>query len=616
MHRLISLVLGALALLALVVVALLALTGSSRAQATIAAPELLEPADGAQLQEFGVSLRWLNPPGATQYYLEVIPAPSTEGGPPDGPAITLVRDIDTSFTIEPPVLGQGNYLLLPDMTYTWRVQLSDSSSFAPPGDGSYGPAAQRTFRTPAASSGSIRLLQPASGSMVNSATPLLRWEDGNANVFYYEVQLSKDVVFNTGGVPSNVPVYWELVHGGATDPLNSYQVRKEYPLDGDSHYFWRVRPRVQGDGSPLLWSRIYSFRTPAGQLGVERVFPEVTFQRLTNMVQPDDGSGRFFATEQQGIVYVFREGRQAEVFLDIRSKVLTRGNEEGLLGLALDPNFRENRYFYLYYSASNPRRAVVSRFAARADDPDRADAATEVVIMEVPQPYSNHNGGQLAFGPDGYLYLGPGDGGSGGDPSGNGQNLGTLLGKILRIDVRGVRDGYSIPPDNPFVGVPGARPEVWAYGMRNPWRFSFDSATGRLWAADVGQNAWEEVNRVERGGNYGWNVMEGRHCFKPSSGCDRSGLILPLAEYSHSDGCSVTGGFVYRGQRVASLQGAYLYADYCSGKVWALWQQADGSVSNQEILDTNLQIASFAQDLAGEVYILSHNQGIYRFVRQ
>ena len=585
-------------------------------QATIAAPELLEPADGAQLQEFGVSLRWLNPPGATQYYLEVLPAPSTEGGPPDGPAITLVRDIDTSFIIEPPVLGEGNYLLLPDMTYTWRVQLSDSSSFAPPGDGSYGPAAQRTFRTPAVSSGSIRLLQPASGSVVNSSTPLLRWEDSNANVFYYEVQLSKDVVFNTGGVPSNVPVYWELVHGGATDPLNSYQVRKEYPLDVDSHYFWRVRPRVQGDGRPLLWSRIYSFRTPAGQLGVERVFPGVTFQRLTNMVQPDDGSGRFFATEQQGIVYVFREGGQAEVFLDIHSKVLTRGNEEGLLGLALDPNFRENRYFYLYYSAGNPRRVVVSRFTARADDPDRADAATEAVIMEVAQPYSNHNGGQLAFGPEGYLYLGPGDGGSGGDPSGNGQNLGTLLGKILRIDVRGVRDGYSIPPDNPFVGVPGARPEVWAYGMRNPWRFSFDSATGRLWAADVGQNAWEEVNRVERGGNYGWNVMEGRHCYKPSSGCDQSGLILPLAEYSHNDGCSVTGGFVYRGQRLASLQGAYLYADYCSGKVWALWQQADGSVSNEEILDTNLQIASFAQDLAGEVYILSHNQGIYRFVRQ
>ena len=258
----------------------------------------------------------------------------------------------------------------------------------------------------------------------------------------------------------------------------------------------------------------------------------------------------------------------------------------------------------------------MSRFAARADDPDRADATTEAVIMEVAQPYSNHNGGQLAFGPDGYLYLGPGDGGSGGDPSGNGQNLGTLLGKILRIDVRGVRNGYRIPPDNPFVGVQGARPEVWAYGMRNPWRFSFDSATGRLWAADVGQNAWEEVNRVERGGNYGWNVMEGRHCYKPSSGCDRSELILPLAEYSHNDGCSVTGGFVYRGQRLASLQGAYLYADYCSGKIWALRPQSDGSVSNEEILDTNLQIASFAQDLAGEVYILSHNQGIYRFVRQ
>ena len=358
---------------------------------------------------------------------------------------------------------------------------------------------------------------------------------------------------------------------------------------------------------------------PLPSLRVERAFPNLDFRRLTNLFQPPDAGDLFFATEQAGVVRVFPNNpnpAEAAVFLDIRDKVSEENNEEGLLGLAFHPQYAANGHFYVYYSASSPRRSVVSRFTVDRDNPLVADPDTEAVIIWIPQPYGNHNGGQLAFGPGGYLYIGLGDGGSGGDPRGNGQNLSTLLGSILRIDPSHSSDdlNYTIPSDNPFIGVDGARGEIWAYGLRNPWRFSFDRETGALWTGDVGQNRLEEVHLIERGLNYGWNVMEGSLCFSPPRDCDDSGLEPPIAEYGRADGCSITGGYVYRGSAMPSLAGAYVYADYCSGRIWGLRYNGQ-SVTEQALLaDTDLRITSFGEDAEGNLYVLSRNEGIYRLI--
>ncbi len=361
--------------------------------------------------------------------------------------------------------------------------------------------------------------------------------------------------------------------------------------------------------------------TPLQPVGVSPAFPNLGFERLTNLAQPSGEDNLLFVTEQAGIIQGFvNDPTVAEsfVFLDITNRVSTKGNEEGLLGMAFDPDYSENGRFYVYYSASNPRRSVLSRFHAPSNDTDSADADNEVIIMEIPQPYSNHNGGQLAFGPDGYLYVGLGDGGSAGDPKSNGQDLGTLLGSVLRIDVSRETDrpGYGIPNDNPFSGVEGARGEIWAYGLRNPWRFSFDRETGELWLGDVGQHLWEEIDLIEKGGNYGWNVMEGEHCFRPKTGCDTAGLEPPVFEYGSEEGCSVIGGYVYRGNGLPSLWGAYVYADYCSGSIWAL-RQEDGSVTDQRLIGRlGRQITSFGQDREGNLYVLTQNSGIYELVER
>ena len=360
---------------------------------------------------------------------------------------------------------------------------------------------------------------------------------------------------------------------------------------------------------------------PLQPMEVSPAFPNLSFERLTNLAQPE-GEGRWlFVSEQAGTIHGFANApdvAESFVFLDITDRVSTRGSEEGLLGLAFDPEYAENGRFYLYYSASNPRRSVVSRFQVNKEDPTQADVDSEVIVMEIPQPYSNHNGGQLAFGPDGYLYIGLGDGGSAGDPMSNGQDLGTVLGSVLRIDVSRETDrpGYGIPNGNPFSGVEGAREEIWAYGLRNPWRFSFDRETGDLWLGDVGQRLWEEIDLIEKGGNYGWNIMEGAHCFRPKTGCDAGGLEAPVLEYSSDEGCSVIGGYVYRGDRLPSLWGAYVYADYCSGSIWAL-RYKDGSITDQRLIarfDGN--ITSFGEDGEGNLYILTQSSGMYEFVTE
>ncbi len=321
---------------------------------------------------------------------------------------------------------------------------------------------------------------------------------------------------------------------------------------------------------------------------------------------PFEGN-RVFVADQGGAVFTLDlDGGNEDILLDIRSQVSRGGNEEGLLSVALDPAFASNRHLWAYYSAANPRRSVLSRFTVGQFE---ADPATELVVLEVEQPFSNHNGGAIRFGPDGMLYLGLGDGGSGGDPLGSGQDRTTLLGSIIRIDVRNASAGtpYVVPADNPFASEEGAAPEIWAYGLRNPWRMAWDGGT--LWLGDVGQNAIEEISIATRGANLGWNRLEGNQCFQ--GGCSSDGTVLPVAVYGHAGGrCSVSGGLVYRGAQTPEIAGSYLYGDFCSGEIWAL--PTDGS-SQPVIVATGLgNVASFGVGPAGEVYVLRFGQPIVR----
>ena len=342
---------------------------------------------------------------------------------------------------------------------------------------------------------------------------------------------------------------------------------------------------------------------------------------MVHLTYPDDGSNRLFLVLQPGRVLVFDNDpniSSVETFLDIRDVVSDRGEEEGLLGMAFDPQYSANGYFYVYYSASPPRRSVISRFSTSANDPNRADPASEHILLEVLQPYSNHNGGHLVFGPDEYLYIGLGDGGAGSDPHEHGQDTSTFLGTILRIDVSsvGLEGAYRIPPDNPFAGSDvGAREEIWAYGLRNPWRFTFDRETGHLWAGDVGQDRFEEIDIIRPGLNYGWNIMEGFHCFRDSD-CNQEGLELPVVEYGRGGGCSVTGGYVYRGSRLPSLYGAYVYADFCSGKIWAMRHDGIQVTEHMEIVDASFSVPAFGEDRSAELYILSFDGSIYRLAER
>jgi glucose/arabinose dehydrogenase len=334
------------------------------------------------------------------------------------------------------------------------------------------------------------------------------------------------------------------------------------------------------------------------------------------LVNAGDGSGRLFVVEKSGLIEIIKNGEVAPgPFLDIRDIVGSTGSEQGLLGLAFDPQYQENGYFYVNYTDIQGN-TVIARYSVTSFNADRADAESEKRLIYVDQPFANHNGGEMVFGPDGYLYIGLGDGGSGGDPHGNGQSTNTLLGKILRIDVDH-GDPYSVPVDNPFVNG-GGNLDIWAYGLRNPWRFSFDLLTHDLYIGDVGQDMWEEIDFLlagsPGGSNFGWNYMEGTHPYQSSPPAGLK-LIPPVAEYSHNNGCSVTGGYVYRGKELPDWQGVYLYGDYCSGKVWGLLHMPDGSWKNALLFETTARISSFGEDEAGEIYLVDISGTIYRLSR-
>jgi Glucose / Sorbosone dehydrogenase len=335
------------------------------------------------------------------------------------------------------------------------------------------------------------------------------------------------------------------------------------------------------------------------------------------VVNAGDGSGRLFVVEQAGRIRIVRDGALVEApFLDIQS-LISSGGERGLLGLAFAPGYPTDPRFYVDYTDTSGN-TVISSFTVPAATPDQADPDSERILLQVDQPFPNHNGGALAFGPDGDLYIGMGDGGSGGDPLGNGQSLTTLLGKILRIRPGGPGVSgptYTVPPDNPFVNDASARSEIFAYGLRNPWRLSFDRASGDLWIGDVGQDAWEEVDRWPAGAgwtsgpDFGWNVMEGRHCYKPVADCSRTGLVEPVAEYGHGQGCAIVGGYVGRNRDEPALYGGYVFGDDCSGNIWAVDAANPEAQPPVLLVDSGHMISSFGEDEAGRLYLTDLSSG-------
>lgn len=355
---------------------------------------------------------------------------------------------------------------------------------------------------------------------------------------------------------------------------------------------------------------------PPTSMKTTPAFGDLSFSHPVQVTHAGDGSNRLFVVEKKGRIRAFPNtpgvtSGQVTVFLDITDRVDGGPNEAGLLSVAFHPKYAQNGQLFVNYTGTKAGKLTtfISRFTVSSGDSDKADATSESKLMDFTQPYGNHNGGQIAFGPDGFLYIGNGDGGAANDPLGAGQDRQTRLGKILRIGVDGQTGqlAYEIPADNPFATNPAqGLPEIYAWGVRNPWRFSFDRLTGQLWAADVGQNKWEYVHIIEKGKNYGWNIVEGSHCFNPAVGCNKDGLEMPVVEYDHSAGKSITGGFVYRGKKHPSLVGAYVYGDYSSRKIWAVRYEADKAPVVTPLVSSTLTISSFGEDEAGELYVVDY----------
>ncbi|QDU93087.1 PQQ-dependent sugar dehydrogenase [Lignipirellula cremea] len=374
-----------------------------------------------------------------------------------------------------------------------------------------------------------------------------------------------------------------------------------------------LSPAFAQELQPVDTSRLIGSPDPL-PLETRPAFPPLKFERPIELTFAPPGDERLFVVEQGGVVRTFlnqSDAPQSKIFLDLREKVSREGNEEGLLGFALHPQFQENGRVFVYYSTAKPQRMSIVARLETTPDRQQVDPQTETVLLKIPQPFSNHNGGSIRFGPDGYLYIGLGDGGLGNDPYGNGQDLSTLLGSILRIDVDAADKPlpYGIPADNPFVDHPQARAEIYAYGFRNVWRLSFDRETGQLWCGDVGQERYEEVNRVVRGGNHGWNLREGRHPFAAHAKT-AAPLVEPVAEYFHGEGQSITGGLVYRGKKLPDFRGAYFFADYVSGFVWTVRREGD-EWKMKKVADTGLAIAAFGEDRDGEMYLCAFDGAIY-----
>ncbi|MBA2448163.1 MAG: PQQ-dependent sugar dehydrogenase [Chloroflexi bacterium] len=384
---------------------------------------------------------------------------------------------------------------------------------------------------------------------------------------------------------------------------------------------------VLGDALPDSLAKSF---TPASQAAATLQLQPVAsgISEPVFVTHAPDGSGRLFVVERGGRIKIVQQGQVQGTFLDVSAAITTSNGEQGLLGLAFHPNYARagqagHGRFVIGYTSAGPLATSctdttvgrsansVARYQVSATNPSQADPATARVLVSIPDPFGNHNGGMVGFGPDGHLYVSTGDGGSAGDPCNNAQNLESLLGKILRLNVDG-NGGYTIPSDNPFVGKPG-RDEIWAYGLRNPWRFSFDRETGDLFIGDVGQGSREEINHQPRGqggANYGWKPVEGSICYV--SGCNPALYSPPISDYDHSLGCSVTGGYLYRGSLAPSLRGQYVFGDYCSGRIWSL--QKVGSIwSRTLLLDTAYGITSFGEDEAGELYMTASNGTVYRF---
>ena len=378
----------------------------------------------------------------------------------------------------------------------------------------------------------------------------------------------------------------------------------------------------QHDAPELSPEASTSSSNPVGRMSVRLAFPSISIPGgAYDMAYPDDGSNRLFVSSKEGRITVFEnrpDVANVKTFLDIRDVVHSSSSETGLLSIAFDPDYRDNGYFYVHYNSgrAGTLETVVSRFRMSSSGRDAGDPRSEKEILRFAQPRSNHNGGKIAFGEDGYLYISIGDGGR--TPS-NAQDRTNLFGSIIRIDVSPEDDSepYSIPSSNPFFGEGDEiRREIWAYGLRNPWRFSFDRQTGVLWTGDVGQNSYEEVDIIAGGGNYGWPIMEGFECYRDTN-CDSAGLEPPVTVYENTPGsyagdCSITGGYVYRGTRLSSLAGRYIFGDYCSGKIWGLRRSGNGAIDGPELLlDSELNIASFGEDQSGELYILTPSGRLY-----
>ena len=340
------------------------------------------------------------------------------------------------------------------------------------------------------------------------------------------------------------------------------------------------------------------------------------------VVPAGDGTGRLFVVEQGGTVRIVKNGALLPTpFINI-ADLLSTGGERGLLGIAFHPNYKVNGRFFLYFTRRNDGYIAITEYHRSSSNADVATRVGARRIITIPHPYANHNGGRMAFGRDGYLYIGTGDGGSGGDPGNRAQSLSVLLGKMLRIDINGTAGGhqYRIPSSNPYVGRVGWN-EIWSRGLRNPWGWSFDRVNGDLWIGDVGQDKYEEIDRSivstkstsgGKGVNYGWRIMEGRHCYNPATGCHTAGLKFPVVEYSHGEGCAVTGGYAYRGSAVPALFGRYIFGDYCSGQIWTISRTAVAPATKALLLSTTLNISSFGQDEKGELYVLDLGGTLYK----